>query len=219
MKKVLLIAIALALMAMPARAADLLVKALPRTPVPAWSWTGFYIGGNVGGAWARSDWFEDFTEGGGGGPNPGFQDASMGPSGFIGGGQIGYDYQAGWTVFGIRADADLASLKGSQGNCFPQVGVAWEHEGLDNLCIGCNGSGGPPDLFRSITTRVGWTVGAGLEYALAGNWSAFLQYNYMGSGTRDLQFTTALSDATPPFTEDVRDHINVVKAVINYRFY
>jgi len=142
MKKVLLIAIALALMAMPARAADLLVKALPRTPVPAWSWTGFYIGGNVGGAWARSDWFEDFTEGGGGGPNPGFQDASMGPSGFIGGGQIGYDYQAGWTVFGIRADADLASLKGSQGNCFPQVGVAWEHEGLDNGCISCNGPGG-----------------------------------------------------------------------------
>jgi len=41
----------------------------------------------------------------------------------------------------------------------------------------------------------------------------------MGFGTRDLQFTTALSDGTPPFTEDVRDHINVVKAGINYWFH
>jgi opacity protein-like surface antigen len=56
MKKIALIAAALAVMAMPAGAADLLVKAPPPTPVPAWSWTGFYIGGNVGGAWAKSDW-------------------------------------------------------------------------------------------------------------------------------------------------------------------
>jgi outer membrane immunogenic protein len=74
-------------------------------------------------------------------------------------------------------------------------------------------------LVRSVTTRDGWTVGAGLEYALAGNWSAFVQYNYMGFGTRDLQFTTALSDGLSPFTEDIRDHINVVKAGINYRFH
>jgi hypothetical protein len=45
-----------------------------------------------------------------------------------------------------------------------------------------------------------------------------LQYNYMRFGTRDLQFTTALPDGTPPFSVDVRDHIHVVKAGINYRF-
>ena len=90
---------------MPARAADLLVKAPPRTAVAAWSWTGFYLGGNIGGAWAQSDWFQDFT-----GDPVGFQDASISPTSFIGGGQIGFDYQAGWAVFGIQADADLASL-------------------------------------------------------------------------------------------------------------
>jgi len=52
---------------------------------------------------------------------------------------------------------------------------------------------------RSRHQQVGGGIGAGLEY----------EYNYMGFGTRDLQFTTALSDGTPPFTEDVRDHINV----------
>jgi hypothetical protein len=40
----------------------------------------------------------------------------------------------------------------------------------------------------------------------------------MGFGTRDLQLTTLLSDGLMPFTEDIRDHINVVKAGLNYRF-
>jgi outer membrane immunogenic protein len=247
-----LICAALATMAVPASAADMLVKkAPPRAPLPVWSWTGFYIGGHIGGAWAKSDWFEDAALSGAGGPFPGFQDASISSSSFIGGGQIGYDYQTGWAVFGIQADADLASLngtvRGTGQNCFPQVGVfqscaaniksmgtvtgrvgaavdrallyvlgglAWEHERLENGALFA-----APVLFRSVTTRDGWTLGAGLEYALAGNWSAFVQYNYMFFGTRDLQFTTALSDGLPPETENVRDHINVIKAGINYRFH
>ena len=56
MRRVLLISVALAMMG-PASAADMLVKKAPSPPpVPVWSWTGFYIGGNVGGAWAKSDW-------------------------------------------------------------------------------------------------------------------------------------------------------------------
>jgi outer membrane immunogenic protein len=167
-------------------------------------------------------------------------------------GQVGFDYQTGWLVLGIQADADLASLKGTQGNCFPTLGAigfpntcvahiksmgtvagrvgvafdrtlfyllggfAWEHERLDDTLIVL--ATGATFLARSVTTRDGWTAGAGLEYAFASNWSAFLQYNHMGFGTRDLQFPTALADGTPPFTVDVRDHIHVVKAGINYRF-
>lgn len=117
---------------------------------------------------------------------------------------------------GIQADADLASLKGTQGICFPTLGAigfpntcsalvestgtvtaragvafdrtlfyllggfAWEHERLDDTCIGCN-IGGRTIIDRSVTTRDGWTAGGGLEYVFAGNWSAFLQYNYMAS--------------------------------------
>jgi outer membrane immunogenic protein len=252
MRKVLLMSTVLATMGAPALAADMLVKAPRPLAVPVWSWTGFYLGGHLGGGWAKSDWFEDFTQSASGAP-VGFQDASISPAGFLGGGQVGFDYQTGWVVLGIQADADLASLKGTQGNCFPTLGAigfpnncsaliesmgtvtgrvgvvfdrtlfyllggfAWEHERLDDTCIGCN-VGGKTILDRSVTTRGGWTAGAGLEYAFAGNWSAFLQYNYMRFGTRDLQFTTALADGTPPFTADVRDHIHVVKAGINYRF-
>ena len=40
----------------------------------------------------------------------------------------------------------------------------------------------------------------------------------MSFGTRDLQFSTTLGDGLPPNTENVRDHIHVIKAGINYRF-
>jgi outer membrane immunogenic protein len=251
MRKVLLMVAALATMGAPALAADMLVKkAPPRTPLPVWSWTGFYLGGHIGGGWAKSDWFEDFSQSAAGSP-VGFQDASINSAGLLGGGQVGFDYQTGWVVVGIQADADLASLKGTRG-CFPTLGAlgfpnsctahiesigtatarmgaafdrtlfyllggfAWEHERLDNtLLVLANGAS---FLGRSVTTRAGWTVGGGLEYALTGNWSAFLQYNYMRFGTRDLQFTTAVADGVGPFSEDIRDHIHVVKAGINYRF-
>jgi outer membrane immunogenic protein len=67
-------------------------------------------------------------------------------------------------------------------------------------------------------TRSGWTVGAGLEYALTRNWSAFLQYNYMRFGTRDLLFV-GITAAVGDETEDIRENINVVKVGINYRFH
>jgi outer membrane immunogenic protein len=245
MKKLVCIAAAaLAVMVLPAGAADLLVKAPPPAPVPAWSWTGFYIGGNLGGGWAQSEWLEDGSAASTGLP-AGLQDASFRATGLMGGGQIGFDYQSGAAVFGVQADADLAHLLGTQQNCFSEVGgpqnctatiksvatatgrvgaafdrallyvlggYAWEHAGLENPLptFGINS-------FAS-ETRSGWTLGAGLEYALTRNWSAFLQYNYMGFGTRDLLFV-GVPAAAGNFTEDVRENINVVKAGINYRFH
>jgi outer membrane immunogenic protein len=246
MRKVVLTLSVLALIGVPALAADLQVKAPLRSPVPVWSWTGFYIGGHIAGGWAKSDWFEDPAQSGSGGAAPvGFQDASIHASGFLGGGQIGFDYQTGWAVLGIQADADFAGLKGNVGSCFPELafllikcatdikslgtvtgrvgaafdhwllyvlgGFAWEREHLDSPCVACASD--------SVVNRTahGWTVGTGLEYALTGNWSVFLQYNYMSFGTRDLLFVTTPA-AVGNFTENVRDRINVVKAGINYRF-
>jgi len=53
MKKIVLIAASLMVTVLLARYADLLVEAPPPAPVPAWSWTGVYIGGNLGGGWAH----------------------------------------------------------------------------------------------------------------------------------------------------------------------
>lgn len=246
LKRILLIAAFAALAVTPGLAADIAVKEAPARSVPAWSWTGFYLGGNLGGGWAKSDWFEDAASSGSRVGPPGFHDASIHASGILGGGQIGFDYQNGWTVFGIQADAEAAGIRGNA-SCFPEVvgsvqtcpiridamgtvtgrigaafdrtllyvlgGFAWEHERLDNLCNICTSLDS-----RFSGTKGGWTVGAGLEYALAGNWSAFVQYNYMGFGTRNQFFPSINPPTARPETEVVRENINVIKAGINYRF-
>jgi outer membrane immunogenic protein len=155
---------------------------------------------------------------GGGGP-PGFQDASIRASGVLGGGQIGSDYQSGWAVFGIQADADAAGIHGATG-CFPEVanivgvissqqscstkidalgavagrfggafdhtlyyvlaGFACEHERLENAA-NIQTIVGPTIANAEFSgTRYGATTGAGIEHAIGTNWTAFLQYNYMG---------------------------------------
>jgi outer membrane immunogenic protein len=252
MKRISFIGAVAVLAATPALAADMVVKKAPPPPrAPAWSWTGFYVGVNVGGGFAKTDWFEDVSGSGGGGP-PGFQDASVRASGVLGGGQIGFDWQNGWAVFGIQADADAAGIRGGE-SCFPQVigipqscttkidamgtvtgrfgaafdrtlvyilgGFAWEHERLNN-------PGFIPGLVsfnpEFSGTRPGARVGAGIERALVGNWSAFVQYNFMGFGRRALVFTetnpAAVALTSPQFTEIIREDVHVIKAGINYRF-
>ncbi len=61
-------------------------------------------------------------------------------------------------------------------------------------------------------TRVGFTVGTGLEWAVAGNWSAKAEYNYLDFGRSSVNFDgTAVS-------LDIDQRISVIKAGINYRF-
>jgi outer membrane immunogenic protein len=91
--------------------ADMAVKA-PLTPPPAsYNWTGFYVGGNVGYSWGNSNTAATFTDP----PNPflDFTSANAPRSkGVIGGGQIGYNWQASpnW-VLGLEADWQGTSEK------------------------------------------------------------------------------------------------------------
>jgi outer membrane immunogenic protein len=123
MKKMLLGAVALiAIGAAPALAADLpaapvYTKAPAVAPVPVYNWTGFYVGGNVGGAWGdRSN--DGFA--GNAATAPLFAEAifptSLGvqPSGVIGGAQIGYNWQVSpMSVWGIEADIQGSGYNGS----------------------------------------------------------------------------------------------------------
>ncbi len=113
------------LLASPAAAADLAVKAPPRAPAaapilaPASGWSGFYIGGNAGGAWARDDvtWTAN-TAGFGAGAFTAALNAAgtgrMSPAGATAGGQIGYNLQLGSAVVGgIEADINYTDLSRS----------------------------------------------------------------------------------------------------------
>jgi outer membrane immunogenic protein len=114
-----------ALIAGPATAADMAVKApLYKAPIVApWSWTGFYVGANLGYSWGRSsnDWnFVAFNAGAGPGPclPAGFAWCAAGSdssklNGAIGGLQAGYNWQTGNYLAGIETDIQISGQKGS----------------------------------------------------------------------------------------------------------
>jgi len=145
-----------------AGAADLAVKApVYAPPIPVYSWTGFYLGVGGGTGWGTKeyDWNIDSTIAGVaaqfGGNFPGLGLHSQGThdinGGFFGG-QIGYNYQAGWFVLGVQADAHWANLEG-KGNCFAL--------GITN----CNAK---VESFGSVTGRIGAAVDRLLVYAKGG---------------------------------------------------
>jgi outer membrane immunogenic protein len=107
MKKFLLATVGLAalVIAPPASAADMAVKAPPPPPpVPIYSWTGFYIGGN--GGWGQSNNCWDFVDVAG----TFISDGCRSRSGGLAGGQIGYRWQTNQFVVGVEAQGDWADL-------------------------------------------------------------------------------------------------------------
>jgi outer membrane immunogenic protein len=93
-----------------AAAADLPLKARPMpVAVAAYNWTGCYVGGNIGGKWAREGDAVNIaaaTGPGGASPASSLDLGTATPSTFIGGGQIGCNWQSGHLVLGIEGDAD-----------------------------------------------------------------------------------------------------------------
>jgi outer membrane immunogenic protein len=82
-------------------------------PPPRYSWTGFYIGGNIGYSWGRSDTTVTLTDPGPPATTLATANSSFNLNGPIGGGQIGYKWQTGKLVFGIEADLQATGQRGS----------------------------------------------------------------------------------------------------------
>jgi outer membrane immunogenic protein len=177
------------------------------------SWTGCYGGANVGGAFAnnkdRDTIFGDDL-------------GSDSPSGFVGGGQVGCDYQVSSWVFGVQGMFDWADVKGSHtvpgtlgigsiSNDNKWIATATGRIGYTVqpalLAYAKGGAAWTRDdmglaavgftFDTAKADRVGWTAGAGLEYMFAPSWSVFAEYNYMDFGTKTVTFplTGALVDA------------------------
>lgn len=82
--------------------------------------------------------------------------------------------------------------------------------------VGCSFTATRSFLFNSSQDRWGWTVGAGLEYAFSGNWTAKIEYDYLDFGTKRVSFIDAGGFGS--FDVDVRQRIHEVKFGINYLF-
>ena len=215
MKKLLLAGVAAATMlaAGSAFAADLPSrKYAPVAPVvvaPVFTWTGFYVGVNAGYGWNTNNNNNAFNYyapvasqylwTGGGSNNDG---------GFVGGGQIGYNYQIGQFVIGAEADIQYADMGGRNHFGYGNQGMDWFGTvraragiAIDRALIYVTGGfayggGGNNNNYYGYgfantalnygyysgngdNTATGWTVGGGLEYAFTDNITARIEGLYV----------------------------------------
>jgi outer membrane immunogenic protein len=202
MKKFLLAGVAAIAFASGAQAADLGVARGPVAAAiiaPVFGWTGFYIGLNAGYGWGS------YTQYSAVGIGPG-----VSPKGFVGGAQIGYNYQINNFVLGIEADFQSgprgSSPVGTAGptyvcatgpcvvnvNWFGTVrgraGVAFDRAliyATAGLAYGGFNGGIQNSTYVGSSTKVGYAVGAGLEYAFTNNFTAKAEYLYTNLGSAE----------------------------------
>jgi outer membrane immunogenic protein len=133
---------------------------------------------------------------------------------------------------GTRATIDdklewFGTIRGRVGVTFTPTVLAYVTGGgaygsvKTDLALATVTANGTPVLFggSATTDRFGWTVGGGLEWMFAGNWSGKIEYLYMdlGSISNSVVFPTAAGLALGAnVTSNVTDHI--LRAGINYRF-
>ena len=203
-----------------AAAADLslapLYKAPPAEPLQIYDWTGFYFGANGGGGWGHSWWSANTT--------------GINPSGGQVGGTAGYNIELGNVVFGVEGDIDWSGLNGSStstgclGGCSTsdswlstvrgRIGYAFDRfmpYVTGGLAIG-DIRAAAPGFTGGDATNAGWTLGAGLEVALPGNWTAKAEYLHVDLGS----FNCTGCSALPPDNVSLQE--NVFRAGVNYRF-
>lgn len=240
-----------------ASAADLPLKA-PIMPAP-FSWTGCYIGANAGAAWSHTDFTSTMDTGTHLGlpanlatvGNAGTGSAKE--TGFIGGGQVGCNWQTGAIVFGVEGDFNAftpeTTLSGSgvltTGDTFaidnsvkarwlatvrPRIGYAFDRSliyvtgGLavanlrytqtysDTLFSGFGTS-------ETTSTKAGWTVGGGWEYAFDNHWSAKLEYLYASFPSIDtVTNVSSTTGGTNTLHGSAEVHSHIVRVGLNYRF-
>jgi outer membrane immunogenic protein len=232
-----------ALFGAAAQAADL-QPYMKASPTPLFSWTGCYIGGNVGYGWQYNRPFD-----------PAFPTFSVGSdfgSGVGGGGQLGCDYQlSGPWVVGIQGLFDGTGVNGShtvpfaysgdntevmsfkttwfatltgrvgyavqpQSLLYVKAGAAWAHINYTDV------DPTPPAFSgQANATPAGWTIGTGLEYAIQRNISLFLEYDYADFGTQNVNLTYACAGGCAfanPYLYQETHRLQTVLVGMNYRF-
>ena len=220
-----------------------------KAPVPvaaSWSWTGFYVGGHLGGALEASKLDDPF------GPVS-FGD-HVTTTAFLAGGQAGANYQLGNVVLGAEADVSWVTSRGDEtcfgltggdffaSNCsvdptlfstltgrlgyafgrtlvYVKGGAAWEHTSVE-MAVDSN----PGEHFLASATSYdawGWTAGGGVEYALTPAWSLLLEYDYLSFGASNVATPYVPGNPLPGHPvgpiAGLSSSIEEVKLGINYR--
>ncbi|ACB95907.1 outer membrane protein [Beijerinckia indica] len=217
LRKFLLSTTAFAALSGAALAADLPSRAAPPVyvpPVPIFTWTGVYVGGDIGYAWGNTSYNSQIFS-----APARFAFGSYSPDGVTGGAHVGYNFQAGPSfigtgnfVIGIEGDVQGSNYSKSvvgfandiytskldiTGSIRGRLGIAFDRAliyatggaafgGITNQLQLRNGA-----FFSNDRTAVGWTVGGGIEYAVTNNWSVRAQYLYSDYGHTNSFFPNA----------------------------
>ena len=165
-------ALAAAIAIAPARAADLARGYSAPAPYSAFSWAGLYAGANLGYQFGS------------------VSNSNTSPNGFMGGAQVGYNWQSGQFVYGVETDlqisgADDASLGRKFSN--PWYGTTRGRLGYAANNILFYGTGGlayggsklETGAVTETHSHFGWAIGAGAEVALTQHWSAKVEYLFI----------------------------------------
>jgi outer membrane immunogenic protein len=227
---------ALIISATSALAADLPSrKVAPVAPiVPSFTWTGFYIGADLGGSFGYAKdavWYNGVNYG----------SKAYNSSGVVGGIHAGYNYQMGAVVLGAEADlwyngvstrtawagtggatGTLKNELGWQGSIRARAGYAIDRALLfvtagvaiaapETTLSGTTGIGGL--TVASSATRAGFTVGGGAEYAFTNNWIGKVEYRYADYGTKTIAGASAVQGAVKNAAQ-----VNTITAGVSYKF-
>jgi outer membrane immunogenic protein len=189
-------------------------------PVPLYNWTGFYLGPNLGWGFGSVTSVSDTI---------GSTFASTTQNSFLGGGQVGFNWQFwGGVVVGAEADFDWppnaantltatapggATATASVNNRWLTLADARLGYAFDRVLVYGKGGGAfigtsdsgitiagvPFGLSGSSSSNTGWNAGAGLEWAFWGTWSERVEYDYVRMNTAS--YTVAVT-APAPFAGD-----------------
>src|SRR6476469_10902492 len=253
LRKILMTTVAASAMAGSAYAADLPSRQPPPAyvpPVPIFTWTGFYIGANVGGVFRanNSSPLDNAVFFGGAAPLGALIVANNNNNNgrFLVGGQAGVNWQINNFVLGIEGDGDVAiggnnnfpgflnprtntgffgTVRGRGGIAFDRLlvygtgGVAFgTRRDFGNTFIGT--SFGVPTLFTTNTgsnTAIGYTVGAGVEYAFLNNWRLKGEYLFTDLGANRRSFISPATGAGVIINAR-REQFHIVRVGLNYKF-
>ena len=225
MKRSLIAGVVVVAAAAQAAAADLpapLTRVSPAAYIPVapvYNWSGIYWGINGGYGFGQSEW-----------TNAVLSTGNFNASGFAVGGTVGANYQVNAFVFGLEADIDSMGVRGSSTICTPacetkntwlstfrgRAGYAVDRVLFYATAGGAYGNieAGPSGGSLTSTDKAGWTAGAGVETAFADNWTARVEYLFVG-----LQNAVPFSAGAPvssPVTVKLNE--NLVRFGVDYKF-
>ena len=213
----------------------------PSIPESAYDWTGAYIGAQGGYVWSSADVSNMEFEG----APSGIPSFDVDLDGAMGGLTAGLNYQTGRVVFGLESDISLAWISGSDDTYEGSPGFTSEADlnwlstlraraciTSDRILVYATGGLAIGEVEGTIhddyglagiitthdtTTHLGWTMGAGAEYALSDQLTLKAEYLYYDLGKEQMSFNEGLGGWNP-MTAEVEVTGSVARIGANFRF-